>query len=153
MVGVFRGQPVQEPEVALIKVALVRLKVVAFVEDLRDVGRLLLVGEELIVGERRRLARAEIGEDQPGSFRYRVRARLDARGEAARRWLGRLLKALTVHRELPAVINAPQTVRLAQAIAEIGAAVRTIPVEQAGDPAELRNSTKGSPRMASWTGA
>src|SRR6185437_9520754 len=79
--------------------------------------------------EGRWLALAEISEDHAAAHRDRIGFVLDRTAEILARRLGRLLQALAVHVVEPAVIDAAQPAILDPAVAQIGAAMRTMQVE------------------------
>src|SRR6185437_6781662 len=81
--------------------------------------------------ESRWLALAEISEDHAAAHRDRIGFVLDRTAEILARRFGRLLQALAVHVVEPAVIDAAQPAILDPAVAQIGAAMRTMQVEQA----------------------
>ena len=85
--------------------------------------------EELEVGNHRRFALAHIGPYRAAFFLHRIG--LHRHGIAELALLGRLVDALAVHVEQPAVIEAANAAVLDSAIAEIGAAMRAVALDQA----------------------
>src|SRR6266852_1369310 len=98
-----------------------------------DLAETVLPGERLPDRQLRRQLRAQIGPQQPGAFLHRIglggAALLGARARADRVVVGLLdAGAALVHQ--PAMIIAADAGLLDHAVGEVGAAVRTVPVEQ-----------------------
>ena len=105
-----------------------RLQPVAVPVPLEREGVLVRRDEAVEARKRRRLAGAEIGEEDAASFRHRIRAQPDVLAKAASRGLGGRLQALAADVVKPAVERAAQTAVLQPAISEIRAAVRAVPL-------------------------
>jgi hypothetical protein len=86
--------------------------------------------EAVEVRECRRLARAEIREEDAAFLYQRIRARTDVLVHATSGRLGRCLQALAGDIEEPAVKRAAQPAVLQPAVGEIGTAVRAMAIEQ-----------------------
>ncbi len=113
-----------------VDLAFQRLQPVAVEERAREQPVLLAVVEELVVGQERRIVRAQVREDQAAALFARV-------GEMAHlvfiRALGRLGRHLEhAARDVvePAVVETAQTAVFDAPVAEIGAAMRAQEAEQ-----------------------
>src|SRR5438046_5348737 len=108
-----------------------RLQPVAVPVPLEREGVLVGRDEAVEPRKRRRLAGAEIGEEDAASFSERIRAQPDVLAKAACRGLGGRLEAFAAGVVKPAVERAAQTAVLEPAISEVRAAMRAVPLEQA----------------------
>ena len=124
-------EAVQERGVRRIDADLERLQPVAVDHALEREGVGRRRGEAVEMRERRRLARAHIGEQDPASLHHRVGLLPDIGAHPAARGLGRRLQALAGDVEQPAVEGAAQPVLLQPSEGEIGAAVRAGARQQA----------------------
>ena len=117
-----------------IEVALLLLEVVAVDERTVDRGLLLGNREELVGGQQRWLAATEVREHEPGSFETRVREMADLVLERAAVGFGGLLEAPAADVEEPPVVEAPEATVLDPPVAQVGAAMRAVPAEEAHLP-------------------
>ena len=124
-------EAVQERRVHRIDADLEGLQPVAVDQALEREG--MAVGrDEAVEGrQRRRRARAHIGEQDAALLDDRIGLLLDVGAEVAVVRLGRRLEALAVHVEQPAVKRAAQAAILEPAVGEVGAAMRTVAAYQA----------------------
>src|SRR5581483_1666700 len=97
---------VQEPDVEEVDVPLVALEVVALAQQLDGIDPVLGDGEETVAGQQRRLAGAEVGEDDPVLLDAWVRGVTDALVEGAAGWLPGLFEAPAGNVEEPTVVDA-----------------------------------------------
>ena len=106
-----------------------------------DLDEAVLPGERLPVRHQRRRKRAEIGPDQPGSSLHRIGLDVDVANfmlaSGCADVLERLRQAVAALVEPPAVIVAAQAALLDDAVGEIGATMRAMPVEQAERAGEV----------------
>ena len=96
----------QEGLVRGIDTALVALHVVAFVQPLGGQCTIERCLQEIVSGQERRLARAEIGKDDAGRLLARIGGMANFLVECAPGWLARLLQAAPIPVVQPTVINA-----------------------------------------------
>src|SRR5207237_8350043 len=90
--------------------------------------------EELVGGELRRLAGAQVGEDDAGRFVAWIGPLADTLVEAAAGRFAGLLEAAPTDVVEPAVIEAAEPAILDSSVAQVGAAMRAVQTEQAGPP-------------------
>src|SRR5690606_35689150 len=101
-------------------------------------GDVALEGEDMAVGRHeavevgkgRRLALTQIGKENAAAQNHRIALLPDALTEAAVLRLGRGLQALAVHVEQPAMERAAQAAILRATKGKIGAAMRTVAIQQ-----------------------
>ncbi len=92
------------------------LQIIAFHEGFLQIKMLRRRAQELVVGQQRRRAFAEIGEDQPRPLDHRISGMPDLILVAAVRRLARLIEASPFDVEEPAMIQAPQAAILDAAV-------------------------------------
>src|SRR5439155_3434203 len=108
-----------------------RLQPVAVPVPLERERVLVRRDEAVEARKRRRLAGAEIGEEDAASFRHRIRAQPDVLAHPAAGGLGGRLEAFAAGVVKPAVERAAQTAVLQPAISEVRAAMGAVALEQA----------------------
>jgi len=86
----------------------------------------VLSRHHVVIGEERRRLRSHVREEKPGDFLHRIGAEPDAVFKAALGRLGRLLDALALGIEHPAVVSAANVVPLDFSIKKRSAAMRAI---------------------------
>src|SRR5690606_7943901 len=123
-------EAMQEGGVRRVDADLHRLQPVAFPQPLECKDMALGRGEAVERREGRRLAGAHIGEDESVLLNDGIRDSSDVFIHMTAFGLRRLLDALTGTVEVPAVERAAQAVVLASAVAEVGAAMRTVTADE-----------------------
>jgi hypothetical protein len=130
-----REEPVQVRRVRRVDADLGRLQPVAVPVALER-ERVRLGGHEAVEArERRRLAFAEVREEDPAPLHHRMRARPHLRAERAAVRLGGRLEASTRDVEQPAMKPAPQAAVLEPPVREVRAAMRTVALQETAAPA------------------
>ena len=113
-----------------VDLAFQRLQPVAVEERAHEQPVFLAIIEELVVGQERRLVRAQIREDHAAALDARVGEMTHFVFVRALRRLGRHLEHAARDVEEPAVVEAAQAAVFDSAVAEIGAAMRAQKAEQ-----------------------
>src|SRR5262249_55474165 len=131
---VFLHKMVQIRQVRWVDVALVALQIVAVVVVLVDEEAFLWTVEKPVVGEQRRLAGTQVGEDDAGLLLAGIGEMADALVKgAADRFTG-LLETPPAAVVEPAVVETAQPAVLQSAIAQISPAVRAVQAEESRPP-------------------
>ena len=132
LVGVGRHHLVQEREVRGVDAAFEALHPVAVLPLLGDVAMARRHEPELDLRQLRHVfLRAHIDPDQVGPFAHRIGEQLDRVLVRGLRRRGRQVDAVAVDIELPAVEGAAQPAILVASVIEIGAAMRTMRLDDA----------------------
>src|SRR5581483_4840664 len=140
-------QAVEEREVLRVHVPLVALKIVAILEHLaRRVVAIWRV-EELIGREEWRLARAKIGKDDSRLLHARIGAMTNPLEKRRARGFAWLIETSPPNVEEPPVVDASEASIFQTAVAEIGAAVRTMERKEP-DPALRAKQDKVLPQQS-----
>ena len=124
-------EAVQERGVHRVDADLERLQPVAIDHALEREGVGVGRDEAVEMRKGRRLARAQIGEQDAAPLDHRIGRLPDVGAEVAVVGLGRRLQALPLDVEQPAVEGAAQAAILQPAIGEVGAAMRAAAADQA----------------------
>jgi len=115
-----------------IDVPFVALKVVALGKKLGREDMLLADREEIVVREKRRLSRTEIGEYDSGFFDARIHWMANRVSLRAAARLAGLIQAAAMNVIEPAVIDAAKPAVFHASIAQVRSSMRTVKSQQAG---------------------
>src|SRR5688572_5883170 len=146
----------QKRQVDGVDVSFIPLEIVAAVEDLRHRSLRLRHGEKFVIRQQGWFTGAHISKNDSAHFLARVRKMADRISLRAAAGLAGLLDHATANVVQPAMIQASQTAVLDPAIAQVGAAMRTMEPQQsrpalvitkedklfAHDPDRLRRSAQ-----------
>jgi hypothetical protein len=119
-------EPMKKREVHRVDIPLVRLKVIAFVKNLRDVKMVERRVEKFIRREQWRLSGSHVTEDNSASFRTGIREVFDRVTMVAAPRLTRLLQTTSLDVIQPAMIEAAEPAVLDSAIAQICSPMRAM---------------------------